>query len=133
MSSSIQSVSNALLSLLNTETHYPGHGPVQSSLDNVINSNPNEIIHKQVKHDTKDSLINQFQFDRLSVTSDQQENRRHQSSSAPTMSSRAQLDSMAPNALPSLWNAASHYSGHGPGVVVWVIHQNNDNVTSQHF
>ena len=48
------------------------------------------------------------------MTSVQQENRRHQSSSAPTMSSRAQLDSMAPNALPSLWNAASHYSGHGP-------------------
>ncbi len=114
MSSSTQLVSNALISLSNTATHYPGHGTVQSSLDKDINSNPNEIIHKQVKHDTKDSLINPFWFDRLSVTSVQQENRRHQSSSAPTMSSRAQLDSMAPNALPSLWNAASHYSGHGP-------------------
>ena len=83
---------------------------VQSSLDNVINSNSNEIIHKQVKHDTKDSFINPFQFDRLSVTSVQQESASHQSSSAPTISSREQLDSMAPNALPSPWNPASYYS-----------------------
>jgi hypothetical protein len=114
MSSSVQLVSNDLLSLSNTATHYPGHGTVQSSLDKDINANHNEILHKQVKHDTKDSFINPFQFDCLSVTSVQQESTIHQSSSAPTISSRVQLDSMAPNALPSLWNAASHYSGYGP-------------------
>ena len=68
---------NDLPSLPNDASPYPCHGPVQLSLDKHVNSNPNEIIHKQVKQDTKDSLINPFQFDHPSVTSVQQENRRH--------------------------------------------------------
>jgi hypothetical protein len=86
---------NDLPSLPNDANPYPCHGPVQSSLDKHVNSYPNEIIHKQVKHDTKDSLINPFQSNCLSVTSVQQESTSHQSSSAPTMSSSIQLVSNA--------------------------------------
>ena len=55
-----------------------------------------------------------FQSELPSVTAAQQESTRHQSSSAQTILSRAQSNSMAPNDLPSLPNDANPYPCHGP-------------------
>ena len=55
--------------------------------------------------------INPFQSDHLSMIPAQQESARHQSSPGPT---RRQSESRAPNALPSLSNAADPFRSHGP-------------------
>jgi hypothetical protein len=68
----------------------------ESILDGDIDSNSNEIRHRVIKHRGMDSQINPFQSDRLSATTFQHKCTGHQSNSAPTMSSRVHLDSMAP-------------------------------------
>jgi len=74
---------------------------------------PNATLHpsNRMSGICQPGKINPFQSDHLSMIPAQQESARHQSSSGPT---GMQSESRAPNALPSLSNAANPFRSHRP-------------------